>query len=378
MLSALYFPETIPDPKVSARLLLFFETITHYQPSEDATGDATTGEEILRGYPPAPLGDDLEEFNRTLKHLRNRQDPPGHLRSLSLAALSDGFAADKDEASSAGLVTAMLRQGRTDHTGQNIGQPELWQARLVLRLAEALDLEEREINQGFASIANHEHQLFESLRGPENGEETSDAEDKNLSSLANPLITLGLSTGSPNTPIPEHRIKAWARLFLADQTPQRPHLLATTRPEAADLLFENYEKLTKQQPVQLFAISLPDLPELSEAGWADQDYRASRAAFRADRTPDLQAFENALQKAGADKPFIDNTQEHQALQEKIAAWNKAAADMSGPTSQAEGLLTFYCLPDITTNQLLAHICGANPPEQTGNESYRNVLLATFT
>lgn len=375
ILSALYFPETNPDPKIIARLLLFFKKITHYRANEDVKDNAAIEAEGLYAYPPAPLGDDLEEFNNILKHLRNIPESPEQLDALSLANLSNSFAADRDEMSSSGLVTAMLRHGKTR---QDRKQPELWQARIVLKLAEALDLEEREINKKLTNIADHEHRLFKSLRGPENEEEGPSAENKNLFSLANPLITTGQTFSSHNAPTTRHRVKAWARLFLADHNQERPDILATAWPEAAAQLFEGHEKLTGQQAIRLFSIAIPDLPELTDAGLTDPNYQKIQASFRKDRTQYLQAIENVLQKAMADKTAtIKNADEHYAPHDNITSWNKAVTDIYGPTSEADNTLTFYSLPGITPARLLAHICDEPPPEQPGNESNHNVILATF-
>lgn len=130
----------------------------------------------------------------------------------------------------------------------------LWQARLVLKIAEVLDREEEELAQQLAAIDDEEIALFRSLQGEirESGDEDVVEEDPFIE-----LLELKQKMNQPRPGMIKNRLRAWSRLFLSGPLPDNFCLWTTRRQEAADILLEKYEQECGQAPILLLQIDLP-------------------------------------------------------------------------------------------------------------------------
>ena len=379
-LTTLFFADTTLDPKIAAQLLFVFDKIYHYQPSEPVE---SVGEDedflcrqlikngLCQGYPPVPFGSELEQFKRTLKDLQTHWGDYGNrLPHLSLASMSTREPLDEDEASINRLAAAFQKKNSPTDQGISNDRTEgkdLWQARLVLKLAELLDRAERELEQGLTSLANRERDMLKSLRG-------SDEDD-----LSDGFSASALLKNSPaHPPVIRQKMKAWTQLFLAEQKTNHPltehWLITTNREEPVAMFFETYTKLFKRQPTVLFTIPLPNL-----SGEDLNNYIGKRASFRAGADKSFAIFKDFLTKSAShtkhcptDKPDTDT------LNKAVTEWETATRHAFPDTSLSCSLLTFYCFSAAPLNMLLASTFHLAATSQCGQIRYPNGLVAALT
>ncbi|MCF6290561.1 MAG: hypothetical protein L3J03_06165 [Desulfobacterales bacterium] len=328
-MTALLFPDTAPSGDIVRQLLFFFEKLILYLPAEpDPAGqpDPAAGlpGSLCRAYPPAPLGNELDRFHGLIRELeQHKQGRAGQLGTLALAVLSTALAGDRDEASSTRLRAALTRSPDKVVSAR---QGELWQARVLLRLAETLDREEQEIAAGLTAVAGSERDLLDALRG------RAGEDDREWREPA--LVTPGA--------VVRQRVKAFARLYLADTDPEQPQVLATGRFEAADPLLAAYEKLRNDPPVLRFTLPLPDPGDISATGGDIAAYIDLRAAFRIQAGPAIGTLTGT--PGDPDGPEPDQA---------IAAWEKALADTVSP-GPWPWEMQLYAFPGVSVETLFRH------------------------
>ena len=278
--TALCFPETVPTFSGTAPLLLLLDGLTHYRPTESAQRPAHPLAEsgLLHPYAPSPLGSKLDLFLRMVADLRGHA---GEYYGGFLSTLSPGVASYQEE--SVRQLIAAMTKGVTPAPESREGDESFWQARLLLQLAENLFIEEMEVAEHLARLADQQQRMFQALKGDD------DDDDEELS-LA------GLTAPPPRAPIRDSLLcRAWSRLFLADRNQERPPLLATTNHEAAELLHETYEKLTDgTAPLTLCRLPLPLLAEMD-----GQEFLSRRHEFREAATGTLTELTAAMTAAMA-------------------------------------------------------------------------------
>ncbi len=154
------FPDTLPKDETLFPLVQLFAQAVYIAPVENDPPDALPplAEEllvqgVLRFHCPVPLGADRERFLCLIKELRQR---PGEYAALALTAC--GGEAEKQDA----IIRAVRRQ-----TAGRAEADALWQARVVLKLAEFAEQQEEEIRQSLRRLALCEQELFSRLRDPE-------------------------------------------------------------------------------------------------------------------------------------------------------------------------------------------------------------------
>ncbi|KPJ97672.1 MAG: hypothetical protein AMJ60_10585, partial [Desulfobacterales bacterium SG8_35] len=139
--SALIFPDTEPSIPVLAKLLIYFTSLSYYLPTEtDGPKDRHSAflENLCTKYAPAPLGHDLSRFNRLLREMETGS--PHEFSRLFSAARPPGTAGqagDQDETSAGRVFSALHKDAGTKASVRY--KERLWQARLILKLAEMHD-----------------------------------------------------------------------------------------------------------------------------------------------------------------------------------------------------------------------------------------------
>jgi hypothetical protein len=382
--SALIFPETEPSIPGMAKLLIFFTVLSYYRPIE--SGGPSSGENNLctrfcNGYTPAPLGAELPRFNRLLREMETSR--PEEFSRLFAAVQPPGVGAgqgrDPDE-TSAGSVYAAMHADAALKAG--IAHKErLWQARLLLKLAEILDRRETEVRQGLAQISCLQQKLFASLEGPA---ETASAD---LIELGDPDKTLlpGADDTLPDASfswtsiqfIPQ-RLKAWAELFLADSSNLHTLLLATAIPESGAILLDGYENIWRRDPEKLFSLALPPVKTAAIDGTWDR-FLAARDTFRDTVQENLAYFASFLQeKAGSPGSAPENRAEIAALPENISAWEAKLKVRFPDTEKGANKLDFYAFPGISYAELFQRLFHLEGPAATNRPTYPTALLAILT
>ena len=378
-LSTLYLPDTGPDPRQLAGLLLFFDSIFHYLPVEAPANDQNTtpatSTDLCTAYAPAPCGSERDRFLRLVADFDKLRNAPGQLSTLSLAALAARQHGDPDEISSGAVFSALT--GSHERQADRDQEAPLWQARLVLKLAETLDRQEREIEEHLADLSTQKQVLFETLKGPLLAEENEIIQDEAALIFAEfaALPTAGIRTSELKAPpagLDRQRLVALARLFFADQSATKPAILSTARQDVAEALFDAGEKLTKKPPVKLLALALPALDSLPIASCSDDDFLARRTAFRRAAEGNLADITACLRDAAVSPPPM--------AAEAVGAWRKALTEYFPAGRTGGRLLTFYRLPDISSAVLFRHLAQEKTTDRfkTSTPAEQGILLAVVS
>lgn len=378
--SALIFPETVPSRHGVAELLLFFETLSYYLPTE-ADGIKSRDKDLFTtlctGHAPAPLGDDLSRFNRLLREMEtSRPDEFARLFSAATLSMSAGQARDQDETSAAGVFSA-LRKDAAIQTSIRYKE-RLWQARLILKLAEMLDRREEEVRQGLAEVAAVEQKIFASLEGLAEAATTAPAESSCRDRLQHPKPAYlrtdepSLATSGLLLPL---RLKAWAELYLANSPDLHPPVLVTANPECGSSLLDGYENSWRQEAEKLFSLSIPAVtPTGMERSW--ESCLASRNRFRAAVEANLEYFVERLRKTAAFPGSApENPEEASMLSKNLAAWEQQVGlHFPGPETGCKKL-DFYCFPGIAFAELFQRLFHLQGAMTANKQHHRTALLA---
>jgi hypothetical protein len=357
MISALIFPETTVSPSDTAKFLLFFDALAFYLATEPEETEPTTSgllAELCKGYAPAPLGADLPRFSRLLREMETaRSDELTRLFAAAGAPVTSGPAGDRDETSAAGIYGALHQ----DEAAKNsLRQKErLWQARLVLKLAELLDNREAEVRAGLARIASAEQNMLTSL-----GEDETPAASGPKQFSPKPADVL--------VPL---RLKAWAALHLADTArPGFPVLLPLGR-ESGVTLLDGFENTWKKTATPLFTLSFPAaVPAGPEK---IRSFLAARNAFREAARENMAHLAEILQAAAAARG-VPKRSAARELAGHAAAWDEKVRDHFRETTPGGVRLAFSCFPGVSAAELFHRLFQAEGPAAATPE-YPTAVLA---
>lgn len=333
-LNALFSPETNPHPVDLLPFRLLCDTLSFYTlPGETGEGKTHGGCMPLQLSP-----EEQARFKSLAGELKGHE---AEFHGGLLASLS-AVHGDRDEASVGSLLKS-LRSDSKENRPEKPADETLWQAMLILKLAEMFREEEREIAQGLLAVLNREAELFAAIRG----EEDEDEEEKE--SL--PELAAAPAPGGPTINLPR-LARAWGRLYLSDPRAAEFSLLVTTQEELQGLLAERYENLAGKPPMPLVSLILPghatgENEELTENFMSAREHFtrtlleiAAGGAISAELLTQLQGAGNDLNRAAL--PFL-----HQNLPGKtwrFYAYEKTAlvelfADLCGEPRQGTAAAT---------------------------------------
>lgn len=259
-LNSLYFPETVLPHHLRNCLLLLPDTLHLLQPMEPApqsTGESSDGDifmeqSICQVHTPSLLGKDRDRFLGLINEIRTSKDNfAEQMSSLTLAHLSKEQGRG-DHTHQAILTTLLDGQvpGDTEST-EETENAALWQARLVLTLAEILDKEEAELAATLSDIDDTEMALFQTLKGEK---ENADDEDDPFAELMR--IKANLNQPRPGTV--KRRLLAWKALYASGSLPEDFWLWISNQEEAAELLINWYEEKSGRNGVPLLLLNIPE------------------------------------------------------------------------------------------------------------------------
>ena len=384
-ISALLFPDTVPEPNNIASLLYFFNTVTYYLPVEADASPVGPQHQLLHGlctgYAPAPLGNDLDRFNRLIRELEtSRSEELTRLFSFAKTEFTTGLPRDREE-SSAGTILAALHKKTPEPSQSEPLRERLWQARLVLKLAEILDRKEAEVSNGLAAVADIEQKLYGSLRGDDEPEE-----DKLVSIPGSGSRQHGHN--SPNRPqnlLPSQadlliplRIKAWAELFLYDSLKPHPHILTTGHRDAAVRLIDGCENIFHKQPTRLFSLVLPIPAAIVAKSETAGEFVNQREELQADLHDSLaQINQFLMDTAGLTGTGPDKITTPATIEKEVAAWNESIHRLFPGSSESSNSLDFYCFPSIAVEQLFQRLFHLDEPGTKAQTGYPTGIIAVF-
>ncbi len=337
-LPALFSPETSPQPTDLQPFRLLCDALFFYAlPSENTTQPGH--EDSGTGYTPVRLSE--EEQARFQSLARELKGHEAEFHGGLLASLSAGHG-DRDEAS-VGSLASRLRSGAKPVDPHKAKDEALWQAMLILKLAEMYREEEREIAQGFLAISGKEAELFAAIRGEGAEEEGRDEEEEQA------LRELAAARPLSGPTINLTRLaKAWGHLYARDARAEEFPLLVTSHEDLQGLLAEVYETLTGKSPRQLVSLALPTPTQGAEDAGLVEKFRADTGASR-------EHFNGLLMGIAASGTI--SAERLTELQEAGNDLNRAALPFlkSSPTEKA---MRFYAYEGVSLIDLFARLCGA--------------------
>lgn len=327
--SALYFPDTLPPPTVVAELAPLLGPIRSHrcwpddQPPSPWAELATAGQlEFLTSFDPGP---DSQRLQALLRELADRRGEDALLFAQGLAA---EFSAQRQETAPE-LVAPLL--GLTEDAAAGREREALWQALLLLKLAENLERGELEVEEGLRRIEAGRQALLHRLNGPDDDDNEDDGAKADSRAAEQPSSRPRPWRNSARL------LRAWSRLFLL--APERPELLVSADLEAVALLRENAEN-QGHPPQPLVTLQIPRLT-LGAGG---------------------EAAGHALRQALAQAAVNGTPGETAAA---AAAWNRLATEgreQGAPDSGTLGTLEILLFPRTPLSQLIT-ASGNRLPDQ---------------
>ena len=252
--SSLIFPDTDIFNYRQFPLLLFGSPLYFLQPVEpDHESEPTENQIFLdkglcRPHLPAPLQKDRQRFVRLIDDIRERKDDyAAQLSTLTMAAMSERKEKHGGEERHQ-IISSLLGSSRTLTDAETEEKLDLWQARLVLAVAEILKQEKDDLVQEMQLLDAQEMEMFRSLQG----EAETDDEDP-FAELQR--IKASLEEARPR----ELRMcfQSWLRLMRKAPLPDISLWLASSA-EAADELINEFDKRHDDSPVPILELSVPD------------------------------------------------------------------------------------------------------------------------
>ena len=282
------FPDTLPRDKVLFPLVQVLPRIVYYQPVEEQTavdscsplGQSLITADRLLLHIPAPLGQDRNRFLALIHDITQRGgDYMAQLAQLSLAGMTRGQRAMESRPS---IISTLLGQSGITGQNQDITDLALWQARLVLKLAEQFEREQKELEKQLEKITCQQNGLVRELREEDNEDE--------IFSLTRSLQ----GHIHQQDQLTWLRCKAWTRLFCLGSSRMEPDLLITTHSDCLERLLEKYVVLSGVAAAPPLRLLLPtysrkkasapvseppskplvSCTSLLDSGWSDTEGRA--------------------------------------------------------------------------------------------------------
>jgi hypothetical protein len=348
---SLYFPGTVIYSDSQYPIFLLFARIHILEPVEAAENDGAAAEPadlfinngFCQAHTPCPLGDSRGRFLHLIADIKNRRDDyAAQLSSLTMAAMSAPRPQEDDTTQT--IISSLLgtQAGKGEQEKEDAIRHALWQARLVLKIAEILDQEEEDIARQFSQLDDRETDLFRHLHG----EEAADPEEEE--DPLRELLEMRDKTSQPSSAVIKNRFRAWKQLYVAGELPEWP-IWTTHMAAAADIILDLYESAQGRPAPEIGRFALP-----AGVGQDRQEAIEHIASFRAGNMDLLSRMAADLAAVLADKP--DET----AAEERFPAvgsavcreWNETL-DNHFPAGQfGRTTVTAYLLPDRSFSSLL--------------------------
>ncbi len=352
----LYFPGTTLDASTGLSLVSCFEAIqclAPVAPLPDKTFLPPTDPFMDTGFCqvhiPCPLPpDDQKGFIYLLKEIRTHgSDFVSQLKMATIASVSTLGQQQKE--SSGGILSTLFSQ--TDSVRQEEDKQtalELWQARLILKLAEIIDLEDNSLSKQISSIDSLQDEMIQNLQGE------SDSDAFKLGFSKSPSSSAVISSEQDSL-----RLKSWLTLYHHWDAPEIPVWVCKEK-TAAETLFETYENKQNQKAKEAFSLTLPTI------GTADHnsifttlnEFRDTTAALRAGIGEQIGRLLTPVSTMKKEADDQDNE------------WREAVDTFFPQPQYGRIVLTATLLSDITFDSLL-------DKQSEGLSSHTNALLCSL-
>lgn len=333
-LKTLYFPGTAIYSAQQYPMFLLPGKMHILQPIENMPWaadqelvDTFIKNDFCQGYTPCPLGENRERFIHLVDDIRNRKDDyAAQLSHLTLAALSTSKKEKKE--SRGDIISALIGSHNLDTPAGLAAETEIWQARLVLKLAEILEKEEEELSQSLSILEDHEADVLQALQGEEDLED-EDNPFADLQQLKKSLISQGSGAN-------KNRLRSWARLHQEEQKDVHAitHFI-TDNKDAAELLLDKYQDITGVPAAVMASFSIPAL-----TGWDAAEVVPAICTFRHDNADILKTVEAVI------------SGQELAETESLEKWNQAINHDFPEGKYGRKTVTVYSIEKYTCEDLL--------------------------
>lgn len=250
--ATLLFPDTDIFKEHYYPLLLFCSPLHFLQPVERGSADQIDPEMahfyehgLWHAHTPTPLGENRDNYLRLLKEIKGHKKE--YLQPFSALTIDPG--ATPSSAAHPGqkhdLIVSLLRQHGVSLTAID-ANPELWQARLILDIAEILTEQEDDLQEEISYFNEEEIAVLHSLK----------KEDSEESYLLKEVEKFQNQLKKPQLHNINKLFAAWRSLMGRKPLPSVRLWLASSRP-AAEQVLERYKESSGQSAVPILKLSLP-------------------------------------------------------------------------------------------------------------------------
>lgn len=349
--ATLLFPDTDIFSENRYPLLLFFSPLHFLQLVEPGAGaksdvnnetDLFLQRGLIEAHNPAHLGADRQQFLRLIDDITKRKDhyvaQLGAMTTGSKTPAGDGTA-DQEP----GIVSSLLREyGIMQQDAET--NLELWQARLVLAMAEMLDSEEdslrEELSEQLAFFNEEEIAALRSLQA---------AKGINEEDFFNELENIKAQLEKPRLNDTLKRVEAWLRLMKNQPLPPVKVWLASSR-ASAEQIFNRYESIRKTGAIPLLKLAFPAYIDASIKYVVQQieEFQLATTAIHQGLVADFERVTKTV-------PYVHDS--HESLLPYGTDWAgewEGMLDVYFPASKdGRQYITFYLLPDQPLARLLS-------------------------
>lgn len=342
----LFFPETDIYNERFYPLLLFFTPLIFLQVVEHGPSSVNNAETNLfqksglcKAYVPSPLGENREQFLRLVRDINEQKE---HLVDRLRGVTIDSSPAPTDSEPldvNHQLVSSLLQEYGVKH-GITAPHLQIWQARLVLVIAEILDSNEDSLQEDLFFFNEEEIAAFRSLQ------EKTDSNEGDLFSevdnIKQQLEKSRLRGGAK-------RFNAWRRLQQNQPIPSVEVWLASTR-DSADQIFNRYESTSNAHAVPLLKLAVPARITASDKYVVEEIEKFQQATAHIHRGL-VADFERIVRTV----PYVHDVKESLLPFDTDWAnqWEGAVDDFFPASSNGRNDITFYLLPDQPIARVLS-------------------------
>ena len=266
-LNSLVFPNTDIFQDRLYPLLLFCSPLHFLLPvepdraqSEKNETDIFMEQGLCQAHTPEPLGENRGRFLHLIKDIENRKDDyAAQLSSLTMAAMT-APGRGKGGENRHEIISTLLGGASLSTPAEMEADAELWQARLVLAIAEILDREEELLQQHLQVLDSSELEMLRQLRG----DTETDEEDPFVQLEQIKERMLRAKPGEM-----KKRFKAWLKLMSRSPLPENDLWVATSR-ESGDQVINAFEKLYDTAAIPVLGLELPSQISISTTHLVNQ------------------------------------------------------------------------------------------------------------
>ncbi len=348
----IFFPDTDIFNEKCYPLLLLFTPLYFLRLVEPKAGENSTVNDesdlflqygLCKAHTPAPLGENLQQFLRLTDDIRRRKEHyVAKLKTMTQVlqtASTDTRTADQHH----GIITSLLQEYGITY-GNTKSDLELWQARLVLAIAEMLNADEDALHEQLAEqlafFSEEEMAAFRFLQ------EVQGTKEENLiDKLDNIEAQLQESRRSDTV----NRFEAWLRLLKNQPLPPVKVWVASTR-DSAEQIFNRYETISGASAMPVLKLALPAYIDASPKYVVQQieEFQQATTAIHQGLTADFERIVRTV-------PYRPDA--HESLLPYGTDWAdqwEGMLDGYFPAARTGRMaVTFYLLPEQPLAQILS-------------------------